>query len=96
MHYVVQLAVFMKKTMKQIEKVSGIFEVHISPVERVKLDKNGIFNNITNSFRNMTSSFINITNSFINIIYLFSNIINSFSNITNSFCYNTNSTNKLY
>ena len=45
-------------------------------VWQAKVDKNGVFSNVTNSFSNITNSFSNITNSFINIT-------NSFSNITN-------------
>ena len=45
-------------------------------VWQAKVDKNGVFSNITNSFSNITNSFSNITNSF-------SDITNSFSDITN-------------
>ena len=47
-----------------------------SKLWQAKVDKNGVFSNITNSFSNITNSFSNITNSFIDIT-------NSFSNITN-------------
>ena len=73
MHYVVQLAVFMKKTMKQIEKsirgyLKYIYRLLRASIWQAKLDKNRVFSDITNYFRNITNSFINITSSFINII----------------------------
>ena len=40
---------------------------------QAKVDKNGVFSNITNSFSNITNSFSNITNSFIDITNSFSN-----------------------
>ena len=52
-------------------------------VWQAKVDKNGVFSNITNSFCNITNSFSNNTNSFSNITNSFINITNSFSNITN-------------
>ena len=47
-----------------------------SLVWQAKVDKNGIFCNISFSFSNMTHSFSNITYSIINITYLLSNITN--------------------
>ena len=53
------------------------------PQHGAKVDKNGVFSTITNSFFDITNSFINTSNSLINIINSFSNIIYSFSsNIT--------------
>ena len=57
-------------------KLSGI-------IWQAKVDKNGVFSNITNSFINITNSLSNITNSITNINNLFINITNSFSNIHN-------------
>ena len=54
-------------------------DIHIKKSRKLwqaKVDKNGVYSNITNPFSNITNSFSNITNSF-------SNITNSFSNITN-------------
>ena len=48
----------------------------VSLLWQAKVDKNGVFSNITNSFSNITNSFSNITNSI-------TNITNSFINITN-------------
>ena len=50
---------------------------------QAKVDKNGVFSNITYSLSNITNSFSNITNSITNISNSFINITNSFSNINN-------------
>ena len=47
---------------------------------QAKVDKNGVFSNITYSFCNITNLFSNITNSITNS---FINITNSLSNINN-------------
>ena len=50
---------------------------------QAKVDKNGIFSNITNSFSNITNSFSNITYSITYITNSFIYITNSFSNMNN-------------
>ena len=55
----------------------GHCTVHVIRVDiwQPKVDRNGVFSNITNSFIIITKSFINITNSFTNITNYIRNII---------------------